>query len=292
MRDEISEFLTHLSIEKGLAKNTVAAYQSDLDRYFEISQEVKLSEESLNSFVAHERKSGKAESSIAREVVTLRNFAAFIAKEKGIANEIAKFSPPKTAKRLPKALPFSTIEKILNLYENAENVYEVRDRAVLEVLYSAGLRISELTSLNIDSLKDLKTSRTIKVVGKGSKERVVPVGEPAVRALENYLVRGRRALVKRETERALFLNSRGSRMSRQSVWQSIQDASQKAGVSEHLSPHTFRHSFATHLLDGGADIRVVQELLGHSSVTTTQIYTLVTIDKLRESYSVAHPRAK
>ena len=292
MRDEISEFLTHLSIEKGLAKNTVAAYQGDLDRYFEISESVTLSESSLNAFVAKERKLGKAESSIAREVVTLRNFAAFIAKERGLENEIAKYAPPKTAKRLPKALPISTIEKILNVYENSESAYEVRDAAVLEILYSAGLRISELTSLNIDSLKDLNSTKTIRVTGKGNKERVVPIGEPAIKALESYLVRGRSALTKRESERALFLNSRGTRMSRQSVWQAIQDAALKAKVEDHISPHTFRHSFATHLLDGGADIRVVQELLGHASVTTTQIYTLVTIDKLRESYAVAHPRAK
>jgi integrase/recombinase XerD len=154
------------------------------------------------------------------------------------------------------------------------------------------MRISELTSLNIESLKDLTATQTIRILGKGGKERVVPVGGAAIRALENYLVRGRPSLLKKKSNNFLFLNTRGNRISRQSVWQVIQEVAEAAKIEEQLSPHTFRHSFATHLLDGGADIRVVQELLGHSSVTTTQIYTLVTIDKLRESYASAHPRAK
>lgn len=292
MHDEVDQFLTHLSIEKGLSANTISAYRADLDTYFEIVESVKLDEESLNAFMAHERSKGKAESSIAREIVTLRNFAAFISKENGSLNAIAAFSPPKIGKRLPKALPIHQINRILEVNEKAETPIGVRDNAILELLYSTGMRISELTSLDLDSLKDISLNQTIKIVGKGGKERVVPVGGAATRAIENYLVRGRSALLKKNSNRALFLNTRGNRISRQSVWQIIQDVATAANIEEHLSPHTFRHSFATHLLDGGADIRVVQELLGHSSVTTTQIYTLVTIDKLRESYATAHPRAK
>ena len=292
MNEEVDQFLTHLSIEKGLAENTISAYRTDLDRYFQINGSVNLDEESLNKFMAFERSKGKAESSIAREIVTLRNFAAFIAKESGTLNRIATFTPPKIGKRLPKALPISDINRILSINERAERAIEVRDQAILELLYSTGIRISELTSLNIESLKDLTATQTIRILGKGGKERVVPVGGAAIRALEDYLVRGRPSLLKKNLNNFLFINTRGNRISRQSVWQVIQEVAKAAKIEEQLSPHTFRHSFATHLLDGGADIRVVQELLGHSSVTTTQIYTLVTIDKLRESYASAHPRAK
>jgi integrase/recombinase XerD len=292
MNDEVDQFLSHLSIEKGLSKNTISAYRADLDSYFEIAESIQLDEASLNAFMAHERLNGKAESTIAREIVTLRNFAAFVAKESGVLNQIATFTPPKIGKRLPKAISIAEINKILAVNENADTEIGVRDNAILELLYSTGMRISELTSLDLENLKDLNINQAIRIIGKGSKERVVPVGGAAIRAIENYLVRSRPALVKKMANRAVFLNSRGNRISRQSVWQIIQDVAISAKIEEHLSPHTFRHSFATHLLDGGADIRVVQELLGHSSVTTTQIYTLVTIDKLRESYATAHPRAK
>jgi integrase/recombinase XerD len=292
MHDEVEEFLSHLAVEKGLSKNTLAAYKSDLESYFNINAKIELNEESLNSFISSERSAGKAEASIAREIVTLRNFASFVAREKGGLNAIAKFSPPKIGKRLPKALPISTIEQLLDIYNSATNPRELRDRAIMEMLYGTGMRISELTKLNIEDLKDLESNQAIRVFGKGSKERVLPIGGPAIKSLQDYLVRGRPNLLKRGTQSALFLNSRGSRISRQIVWQTIQGAATAAGISEHISPHTLRHSFATHLIDGGADIRVVQELLGHASVTTTQIYTLVTIDKLRESYSAAHPRAK
>ena len=292
MRDEVAQFLAHLAIEKGLTENTIRAYRTDLDRYFEIDTNVLLNETSLNSFIASERASGKAESSIAREVVTLRNFAAFIAKESGNLNQIAEFAPPKIGKRLPKALSISEIEAVLNLGANADDPIAIRDNAILESLYSTGVRISELTNLNLLSLKDLKINGTLKILGKGGKERIVPIGKSASKSIERYLVRSRPNFLRNSNETALFLNTRGKRISRQTVWQVVQDYAKHAGIKTHLSPHTFRHSFATHLLDGGADIRVVQELLGHSSVTTTQIYTLVTIDRLRESYASAHPRAK
>ena len=292
MRDEIVEFLTHLSVEKGLSKNTISAYRSDLDRYFQIAIEIKLDEESLNQFIAHERKIGKAESSIAREVVTLRNFASFISREKGEANLLNKVETPKISKRLPKALDIDSILSILQVFESPKDPIEIRDKAILELLYSTGIRISELTEINLDLIRGAVDSKTLRVFGKGGKERIVPVGNPAINAIEYYLVSGRPSLSKKKLESAAFLNSRGARISRQIVWQTIQDATKKAGLDKKISPHTFRHSFATHLLDGGADIRVVQELLGHSSVTTTQIYTMITIDRLRDSYQIAHPRAK
>jgi len=174
----------------------------------------------------------------------------------------------------------------------------VRDQAMMELLYSSGARVSELIGINMNDLSTIETDdgviTTLKLRGKGSKERIVPLGSFAAKAIENYMVRVRPDLAAKssKTTSALFLNSRGSRISRQSAWQMVLDAAEAAGVTEHVSPHVFRHSYATHLLDGGADIRVVQELLGHASVTTTQIYTLITIDKVRESYSMAHPRAK
>lgn len=292
MRDEVLEFLSHLAVEKGLSKNTIAAYRSDLDRYFQIAPEIKLDEDSLNKFIAHERGLGKAEASIAREVVTLRNFAAFVAKERGESSPLSKFNPPKVGKRLPKALPVETILQILNSFKNAKSPIEIRDRAVIEVLYSCGLRISELVNLDFNSTKEITANQLLKVRGKGGKERVVPIGNNAIEAISDYLTRARPELKRGRDVDALFLNSRGKRISRQIVWQTIQSSAEAIGLKERVTPHTFRHSYATHLLDGGADIRVVQELLGHSSVSTTQIYTLITIDKLRESYQLAHPRAK
>jgi integrase/recombinase XerD len=174
----------------------------------------------------------------------------------------------------------------------------IRDQAMLELLYSSGARVSELIGINLNDVSAIQTDdgvvTTLKLRGKGSKERIVPLGSFASKAIDNYMTRVRPGLVVKgtKTTSALFLNSRGTRISRQSAWQMVLDSAEAAGISEHVSPHVFRHSYATHLLDGGADIRVVQELLGHASVTTTQIYTLITIDKVRESYSMAHPRAK
>jgi integrase/recombinase XerD len=174
----------------------------------------------------------------------------------------------------------------------------LRDQAMLELLYSSGARVSELIGINLNDLSVAQTAdgeiTTLKLRGKGSKERIVPLGSFASKAIDDYCVRIRPGLLAKNPKNnpALFLNSRGGRISRQSAWQMVLDAAKNAGVTEHVSPHVFRHSYATHLLDGGADIRVVQELLGHASVTTTQIYTLITIDKVRESYSMAHPRAK
>jgi integrase/recombinase XerD len=206
--------------------------------------------------------------------------------------------PPKLPKRLPKAITISEIEKLIEasgpdpkkLEDGKPDLARVRDRAILELLYATGARISELTALNLDDLVD---PTMVRLFGKGSKERIVPVGSYAQSALEVYLVRARPVLVKKgKGTPALFMNQRGGRLSRQSAWQIISDAADAAKIQSEVSPHTLRHSFATHLLEGGADVRVVQELLGHSSVATTQIYTLVTVDALREVYATSHPRAR
>jgi integrase/recombinase XerD len=228
----------------------------------------------------------------------LRSFFKHLQTEYGLADPTLEIATGKSVRRLPKAL---TIMQILAMIESAYREGEpitLRDQAMLELLYSSGARVSELIGINVNDLSTTQTSdgeiTTLKLRGKGSKERIVPLGSFATRAIENYMVRIRPELAAkgRENTSALFLNARGGRISRQSAWQMVLNSAKAAGVSEHVSPHVFRHSYATHLLDGGADIRVVQELLGHASVTTTQIYTLITIDKVRESYSLAHPRAK
>ena len=202
-------------------------------------------------------------------------------------------------RKLPKALTISEITSLLNSTERIGDLAALRDRAILEVLYGTGARVSEVVGLNIADLGKSTLAgdeiTTLKLRGKGSKERIVPLGSFAKEAIENYLVRLRPTYLQKsksgKTTAALFLNSKGTRLSRQSAWQAVVNAADATGLTGKVSPHVFRHSYATHLLDGGADIRVVQELLGHSSVTTTQIYTLITIDKVREAYASAHPRA-
>jgi integrase/recombinase XerD len=229
--------------------------------------------------------------SAARTVVAVRGFHRFLLRE-GIAevDPAASVRPPTPAKRLPKALPLDEVERLIDAAGGAGTALALRDRALLELLYGTGARISEAVGLDVDDV-DLE-SGAVRLTGKGSKERAVPVGSYACAAVSAYLVRARPQLAGAgRGSPAMFLNARGGRLSRQSAWSVLRSAAQRAGVRGDVSPHTLRHSFATHLLDGGADVRVVQELLGHASVTTTQVYTLVTVDRLREVYAAAHPRA-
>ena len=302
--DHLADFFNYLTIEKGLAANTVTAYKSDLERFFHYLSINNLSLEKINSedltmYVAWLRGMGNTEfkigeSSIARNVIGLRSYFSYLAKEHKYYDPTANFKPPKIPKRLPKALSIEQIISILNIA--GDDQISIRDRAILELLYSTGARVSELINLNAVDIatttSDGQESTAVKLKGKGGKERVVPIGSFAVKAVNDYLTRSRPNLIKVSSQRALFLNQRGGRLSRQSAWNVVTANAQRAGVADQVSPHSMRHSFATHLLDGGADIRVVQELLGHASVTTTQIYTLITIDRLRESYSSAHPRSK
>jgi integrase/recombinase XerD len=234
------------------------------------------------------------ESSIARNIISVRSYFFYLAKQTNLANPAANFKPPKISKRLPKALSIDHVMRIVN-FAGTDSI-SARDKAVVELLYSTGARVSEIIDLNLNDIDSFSNSEglitTVKLRGKGGKERVVPIGSFAVTAVNDYLARSRPTLAKVTTQKSLFLNQRGGRLTRQSAWNIVAKAAQRAGLKDQVTPHSLRHSFATHLLDGGADIRVVQELLGHSSVTTTQIYTLITIDRLRESYSSAHPRSK
>jgi integrase/recombinase XerD len=304
---EIRRYLDHLTVERGLARNSLVAYHRDLRRYaawLAGSGVIALhgvSEADISAFGAVLRRGDGEESpplaasSVARALVSVRGLHRFAAREGRVETDVsAPVRPPVPPKRLPRAL---SVEQITALLEaaGADTAGEdapraLRDRALLEFLYGTGSRISEAVGLDLDEL-DLEGG-AVRLLGKGSRERIVPVGRLAREALSAYLVRGRPALISRGTP-AVFLSARGNRLSRQSAWTILQDAARRARIDPSVvSPHVLRHSYATHLLDGGADVRVVQELLGHASVTTTQVYTLVTVDRLREVYAAAHPRAR
>lgn len=291
----LDTFLNHLRVERGLSTNTVTSYRRDLEALINYLENRNLEfdnckSENLEEYISNRRKSGLSEASLARNIVAIRTFFKFLAKERNIENVAKEIHPPTPPRRIPKALSISDIDSLLNA-PSREGI-GIRDWALLELLYATGARVSELVSLDREDIQSSDGEiNKIRLMGKGRKERIVPLGKFAQHALNQYLTLIRPNLVK-GSEKGLFLNSRGTRLSRQSAWRIVLENAKRANIENRISPHALRHSFATHLLDGGADIRVVQELLGHSSVTTTQIYTLVTIDKLRESYALAHPRAK
>ena len=301
----VQTYLDHLTVERGLAANTLTSYRRDLARYQDfcrtrgITDSAEVSESDVAAFLASLR-AGDPEhpplgpASSARALVAVRGLHRFLLRDGQVAADPASsVRPPKLPRRLPKAISVAEVERLIAATEGDRGPRALRDRALLELLYGAGARISEAVGLDIDDV-DL-ASGVVLLRGKGGKQRRVPLGRYAVDAVSAYLVRGRAALVVHalRPSHALFVNSRGGRLSRQSAWVVIRSAAERAGMDgAHLSPHTLRHSFATHLLDGGADVRVVQELLGHASVTTTQVYTLVTVDRLREVYAAAHPRAR
>jgi integrase/recombinase XerD len=298
----LAGYLDHLAVERGLAANTLGAYRRDLRRYVEhlrasgLEGPGQVTEQQVMSFLTAIRTgedgaSPLSASSAARAVVAVRGFHRFLLLEGRTAIDPAgAVQPPSAPKRLPKAIGLAAVERLLAAAGPTETAPGLRDRALLETLYGCGARISEAVGCAIDDL-DLAAG-LVRLRGKGSKERIVPLGSYAVRAIDAYLVRGRPVLAARgKGTPAVFLNARGGALSRQSAWAVLAGAAERAGLEGKVSPHTLRHSFATHLLEGGADVRVVQELLGHASVTTTQLYTLVTADTLREVYTAAHPRA-
>jgi integrase/recombinase XerD len=300
-------YLDHLSVERGSSPNTLAAYRRDLERYVEhLHREGpttpdEVAERHVESFVLGLRtggpdRPGLAASSTARMLAAVRGWHRFLAAEGLSRSDPARdVRPPAQARRLPKAIPAADVVRLLEAASLGEGPVPLRDRALLELLYSTGARISEVVSLAVDDVDLTEGAAAVHLLGKGRKERVVPVGSYAVAAVEAYLVRGRPALAAGgRGSPAVFLNTRGAPLSRQSAWAVLRRAALRAGIprADEVSPHTLRHSFATHLLAGGADVRVVQELLGHASVTTTQIYTQVTAETLREVYASAHPRAR
>jgi integrase/recombinase XerD len=299
---QIERFLDHLTVERGLAANTIAAYRSDLARYAAflrargVSNLGQADERAVSSFVAslagsvHGDGQPYRTSSVVRTLSSVRSLHRFL-----MANGVSASDPtagvhrPTLPRSLPRPLSVEEVERLVAATADRSPA-QLRDRAALETLYGAGLRISELVGLDVDDV-DLEEG-SVRAFGKGSKERVVPIGRPASDAIALYLKAGRPALAGRNTRAALFLNQRGGRLTRQGCAKLLRASVQRAGIRKRVTPHTLRHSFATHLLEGGADVRVVQELLGHASVQTTQIYTLVTRQHLREVYLSAHPRAR
>ncbi|PKQ26088.1 MAG: tyrosine recombinase [Actinobacteria bacterium HGW-Actinobacteria-4] len=297
-------YLAHLRVERGLSDNTLQAYRRDLERYeaFLADRGVADLADATRPDVAafaeavgtgSDGKAALSPSSANRTVVSVRGWHRFAAAEGWVGGDVSREVKPRTVpKRLPKAISTTDVAAILEASSRGEAAAPLRDRALLELLYSSGARISEAVGLDVDDVSLGVGEESVLLRGKGRKERLVPLGGFAVRALDAYLVRARGGLATRGTGGpALFLNSRGGRLSRQSAWSILKVAADRAHVPD-VSPHTLRHSFATHLLSGGADVRVVQELLGHASVTTTQVYTMVTQDTLREVYALAHPRAR
>lgn len=296
---DVDAFLRHVAIERGLSANTVAAYRRDLAVYGDwleqqgVADVAAVTPATLSAFAVHlgtREESPLTASSLARMLSTVRGFHRFLLEEGRVEVDAARdLRPPKLPSRLPKAITVEQVSALLAATDGDE-VADLRDKALLELMYATGARVSEAVGLNVDDVID---TDVVRLTGKGSKQRIVPLGSYAQAAVSAYLVRARPVLSARgRATPALFLGMRGARLSRQNVWLIIRAAAERAKLDMDVSPHTLRHSFATHLLAGGADVRVVQELLGHSSVATTQIYTLVTADTLRDVYVSAHPRAR
>ena len=297
MATPLDSYLRHLTLERGLSKNTLSAYRNDLEKYFGFLEKrsrdpLSATSKDVEDFSLDIARALSA-SSRARLLASLRGYHKFLVLENQRNDDPTKrLRSPKLPMRLPKALSQQEVMQLIEASgpapdDESADYLRLRNRAIVELMYSTGARVSEIVGLDLDEVDD---SGLMRVRGKGSKERLVPVGSYAKAALDAYLVRSRPVLSSRGSARALFLNQRGARLSRQSIWEIIQKAAE--GLGKEVSPHSLRHSFATHLLEGGADVRVVQELLGHASVTTTQIYTMVSVDTLREVYLAAHPRAQ
>lgn len=306
----LEQFLTHIGVERGLAQSTVDAYASDLRRYLDwleargVHGPAAVTRQDVEDYVADLDGAGESGRSKARRLASIHAFHRFVLAQQAVASDVAAtVKAPKGAGTLPDVLTVDEVARLLEAVPQpggtgvagVEDAVLVRDRALLELMYATGARVSEIVGADIDDMDF--DEHVIRVTGKGSKQRLVPVGGYACQALRRYLDEARPVLERRKRSgsaerRALFLNKRGCRLSRQSVWEVVKAAGERAHIAKPLHPHTLRHSFATHLIQGGADVRTVQELLGHASVTTTQIYTHVSPESLIEAYLTAHPRAR
>ena len=296
-RRPLEDYLIYLKVEKGLAPNTVESYQRDIRHYVDyLNEQGIVSWEEIDryvllSFFSDERQSDKSDNTIIRQFSSLRKFHQFL-KQEGLTSEdpMLYVKTPKKAEILPKIISMNDIDRLLETPDTTKPL-GIRDRAMLEVLYASGLRITELIELTTEDIH--LSMKLIKIVGKGNKERLIPIGEMGCKWLEYYMESARPFLLNkaRKETSVIFLNSRGAPLSRQGVWKKIRQLKQEAGIRASITPHTLRHSFATHLLENGADLRVVQELLGHSDVSTTQIYTHITKHRLKDIYGKYHPRA-
>lgn len=294
MNNLIHEFINYLSVERGLAMNTLESYGRDLRQYSQFLEEDDanldaVSRTTILNYLLFLQKQGKATATIARRLAALKAFYQFLVREKRIKSDpTANLESPKLEKRLPRVLTVKEVERLLAQPDPAQPS-GMRDRAMLELLYATGIRVSELVSLNVGDVN--LEAGYIRCAGKGSKERIVPLGSLAIQSVREYLNHGRSKLVKDREETALFVNHHGHRLTRQGFWKIVKRYADDARIEKEITPHTLRHSFATHLLENGADLRSVQEMLGHADISTTQIYTHVTRGRLKEVYARTHPRA-
>jgi integrase/recombinase XerD len=301
MRHEVNSFLNHLSTEKGFSSNTIEAYRNDLSQLASFIEEqatmkdfspkwASVDRNLLISYILDLKERGYASATVARKVAAIKSFSDFLVSEGVFRNDPTEnLSSPRVGKSLPKPLSVSEIEALLNEPAKSSSTDAKRDRAMIELMYAGGMRVSELVSMNIGDV-DLGEG-FVRCFGKGSKERIIPIHAKAIQALEIYLEQARPQLIRNDEEQALFLNRRGERLTRQGFWLILKAYVKSAGITTDVSPHTLRHSFATHMLRGGADLRAVQELLGHANITSTQIYTHLTSEHVHQAYERAHPRA-
>ena len=303
MEEQVQQFLEFLTAEKGFSRNTRDAYQNDLTQlreYLESTQGPRLnsqgwadvSRSALSDYTMSLRDRDYAPTTVARKVASVKSFFAFLADEGVIqVDPTEELASPKVGRPLPKHLAYEEMELLLRQPDRKGSLPEARrDKALLELSYATGMRVTELISLNVGDVN--LQARTVRCIGKGSKERLIPIHDRASTAVEAYVSGGRPALAKRIAEKALFLNRRGERLTRQGFWLILKNYARDAGIRSQITPHILRHSFATHMLRGGAPLRNVQELLGHANIATTQVYTHLTSDHVREEYAKAHPRAR
>lgn len=295
MDEQIEDYLHNLKIERGLAPNTIAAYRQDLEAFKQflgqqrVTTFAEVDQLTILNYLKSLQTAGKARNSVTRTVSTLRRFFRYLVQQEELTvDPMAEVRAPKHARTLPAVLTVDEVNALLEAPDTS-NKYGIRDRAILEVMYATGLRVSELVHLKLGELH--LEMGLIQTVGKGNKERIIPIGDVAISWIDRYLTQSRPVLLKQRTSPYLFLNAHGSGLSRQSIWQKIQGYVSLAGIKKHVTPHTLRHSFATHILENGADLRIVQELLGHSDISTTQIYTHISKKRLAEVYQRTHPRA-
>jgi len=302
VREDIESFLTYLAVEEGFSENTSAAYRNDLSQLASFVEEeasarsvmpswTSFSQQDMLSYLLNLKERGYASTTIARKVAAAKSFFSFLVREGKIkSNPTKNVGSPKVGRALPKPISISQVHRLLEQPAKRSTPEAIRDGVMLELLYATGMRVSEIVSLNLDDV-DTKEGY-VRCFGKGHKERVIPIYEQIARKLESYIRETRLKLVRNPAEKALFVNPRGERLTRQGLWQNLKDYAREAELDKEITPHTLRHSFATHMLSGGADLRAVQELLGHANISTTQIYTHLTSEHVRRAYDKSHPRAE
>jgi integrase/recombinase XerD len=301
LKEEINRFITYLAVEKGFSDNTLAAYRNDLSQLAVFAEEdankrgvppswANFNRQGMLSYLLNLKERSYVATTQARKIAAAKSFFSFLMNEGAIKNNPTEnLTSPSVGRSLPKPITHAEAMKLLEQPTKSSTPEAKRDSAMLSLLYASGMRVSELVSLNLD---DITSDGFVRCFGKGNKERLVPIAQRAIIAIEEYVKEARPKIVRNNEEKALFLNRRGDRLTRQGFWQILKGYAKSAGLDKEITPHTLRHSFATYMLSGGADLRLVQELLGHANISTTQVYTHLTSEHVRQTYEKSHPRAK